>query len=72
MKPALGLAVAFALGFACRALGIPSPAPPVLVGALLVVAMTLGYAAVDRRLAHRPAAHAVNCAGPSGRMAGEE
>jgi len=47
MKPALGIAVGFALGFACRLLGIPSPAPPVLSGALLVFAMTVGYVTVD-------------------------
>jgi XapX domain-containing protein len=47
MKPVLGIAVGFALGFACRLLGIPSPAPPVLSGALLVFAMTIGYVTVD-------------------------
>ena len=43
MKAVIGLALAFALGFACRAFGIPSPAPPVIMGALFVVAMTAGY-----------------------------
>ena len=28
MKPLIGIVLAFALGFACRAFGIPSPAPP--------------------------------------------
>ena len=65
IKSLLGLAIAFAIGFACRAFGIPSPAPPVLVGALLVVAMTTGYLLVDRLMA-RPAVHAVDCGGPSG------
>jgi XapX domain-containing protein len=65
MKSLLGLALAFAIGFACRAFGIPSPAPPILVGALLVVAMTIGYLLVDRAMA-RPAQHAINCGGPSG------
>jgi XapX domain-containing protein len=65
MKPALGVLVAFAVGFACRWFDIPSPAPPVLTGALLVLAMTLGYAATDRLLATR-AQHAANCAGPTG------
>jgi len=65
VKSLLGLALAFAIGFACRAFGIPSPAPPVIVGALLVVAMTTGYLLVDRFMA-RPAVHAVDCGGPSG------
>jgi XapX domain-containing protein len=64
-KSLLGLALAFAIGFACRAFGIPSPAPPVIVGALLVVAMTTGYLLVDRFMA-RPAVHAADCGGPSG------
>ena len=41
MKSAIGLALAFAVGFICRAFGIPSPAPPVILGALLVMAMTV-------------------------------
>lgn len=65
MKSVIGLSVAFAMGFACRAFGIPSPAPPLILGALLVMAMTVGYIAVDRWMA-RPARHAVNCGGPSG------
>ena len=69
VKSLLGLALAFAIGFACRAFGIPSPAPPVIVGALLVVAMTTGYLLVDRFMA-RPAVHAVDCGGPSGLTAG--
>src|SRR5258708_29982199 len=64
VKSLLGLALAFAIGFACRAFGIPSPAPPVIVGALLVVAMTTGYLLVDRFMA-RPAVHAVDCGGPT-------
>jgi len=65
MKSLLGLALAFAIGFACRAFGIPSPAPPVIVGALLVVAMTIGYLLVDRAL-NGTAKHALDCGGPSG------
>ena len=51
MKFALGFVLALCIGFGCRWLGIPSPAPPVLVGALLVLAMTFGWVAVDRLLA---------------------
>jgi XapX domain-containing protein len=64
-KSILGLALAFAIGFACRAFEIPSPAPPILVGALLVVAMTVGYLLVDRVMA-QSARHAIDCGGPSG------
>lgn len=65
MKSAIGLVLAFAVGFVCRAFGIPSPAPPVILGALLVMAMTVAYTGVDRWMA-RPARNAVNCGGPSG------
>jgi XapX domain-containing protein len=65
MKAIIGLFLAFAIGLACRAFGIPSPAPPLIFGALLVMAMTVGYIAVDRWMA-RPARNAINCAGPSG------
>ena len=47
MKSMIGVVLAFALGFACRAFGIPSPAPPLILGALLVMTMTIGYIAVD-------------------------
>jgi XapX domain-containing protein len=65
MKSALGIVVAFAVGLACRVLDIPSPAPPALTGALLVLAMTVGYTLADRVMATR-ALHSNNCAGPSG------
>jgi XapX domain-containing protein len=65
MKSAIGLVLAFAIGFVCRAFAIPSPAPPAILGALLVMAMTVGYTAVDRWMA-RPARNAINCGGPSG------
>ncbi len=67
MKSVAGLVVAFCIGILCRTFGIPSPAPPVLVGALLVVAMTLGYIIMDRLMTHKPATQKDNCGGPSGR-----
>jgi XapX domain-containing protein len=69
-KTLLGVAVAFGLGLVCRVFDIPSPAPPVLTGALLVLAMTLGYAATDR-LMRRPSAQHDKCAGPSGVVKGD-
>jgi XapX domain-containing protein len=71
MKAALGIAIALATGFVCRALGIPAPAPPALIGALLVTAMTVGYVLTDRCMTTR-AAQSHNCAGPSGRGAPTE
>jgi XapX domain-containing protein len=47
----LGLVMAFGIGAFCRWVDIPSPAPPKLVGALLVVAMTIGFLVTDGLLA---------------------
>jgi XapX domain-containing protein len=65
---ALGLLLGLAIGALCRWLGIPSPAPPVLAGALLVVAMTLGYVGTDRWFATREAKHRHLCGGPDGSL----
>ena len=66
-KSIIGLTLGFGIGLGCSLLSIPVPAPPVLVGALLVVAMTLGYTLTDRFLARqRPNRQAENCGGPSG------
>ena len=67
MKLMLGLLLGLAIGFGCRWLGIPVPAPPVLQGALLVVAMTAGYQLADRWLARRASRHRRHCGGPTGR-----
>jgi len=67
-KIALGLLLGLAIGALCRSIGIPSPAPPVLAGALLVVAMTLGYIATDRWFAKREALHRHLCGGPDGSL----
>ena len=66
MKVVLGLLLGLAIGAVCRYLVIPLPAPPVLTGALLVVAMTLGYIAADRWLGLREARHKHLCGGPNG------
>lgn len=66
MKTLSGFLIALAIGIVCRLAGLPLPAPPVLLGALLVLSMTLGYVAVDRWLASRPASQRARCGGPSG------
>jgi XapX domain-containing protein len=71
MKVLIGAIVAFCVGAGCRFFDIPVPSPPVLPGALLVVAMTLGYTVTDRTL-HRTSHIATTkhlCGGPSGATA---
>jgi len=43
----IGVFLGLGIGAACRWLDIPLPAPPKLVGALLVVAMTAGFVVAD-------------------------
>jgi XapX domain-containing protein len=66
LKVALGLVLGVLIGGLCRLFDVPSPAPSVLTGALLVVAMTAGYVATDRWLARRAPQHRDQCAGPDG------
>jgi XapX domain-containing protein len=47
MSEALGLLLGVAIGVACRWFDLPLPAPPRIVGALLVVAMSLGFIGTD-------------------------
>lgn len=67
MKVVLGLALGFAIGFFCRYLGVPVPAPPVLHGAILVVSMTLGFLLADRVASQRAHTTRKLCAGPTGK-----
>ncbi len=66
MKTAIGLAIAFAIGAACRWFELPVPAPPKLLGALLIMAITLGYGFADR-FAARSAGNAVHAVERPGR-----
>lgn len=66
LKLGIGIVLGLGIGLGCRWLGIPAPAPPVIEGALLVVAMTAGYEIADRWLATRSAQHRANCGGPTG------
>ncbi len=72
MKIAIGLVLAFAIGVICRLAGIPVPAPPAIVGALLVVAMTAGYLITGRYASKRPNKHEHLCGGPTGTVATKE
>lgn len=44
---AAGILLGLAIGAGCRWFDVPLPAPPRLAGALLVVAMTLGFVGTD-------------------------
>ena len=66
VKIFLGLLLGVAIGVVCRLVALPLPAPPLLTGALLVVAMTLGYMAMDHVANLRPAKHRKDCGGPTG------
>ena len=50
MASILGILLGFGIGLGCRILDLPLPAPPKLVGALLVVAMTGGFLITDLAL----------------------
>lgn len=47
MNEVIGLLLGCVIGAACRWFDVPVPAPPRIAGALLVVAMTLGFMATD-------------------------
>jgi XapX domain-containing protein len=68
MKFMIGLVVSFAVGFGCRYFDIPVGSPAVLPGALLVLAMTLGYSSTDTLLKrqNRLATTTHLCGGPTG------
>jgi XapX domain-containing protein len=55
-KSLLGLLLGLIIGAGCRALDIPVPSPPKLMGALLVLSITVGYVAVDHLLGGADAA----------------
>jgi XapX domain-containing protein len=44
---ALGILVALAIGAVVRLLRLPIPSPPTIVGALMVLGLTVGYLAMD-------------------------
>ncbi len=71
MKFIIGLAISFAVGVGCRYFDIPVGSPAVVPGALLVLAMTMGYASTDTMLnrRNRLATTSHLCGGPTGAVA---
>lgn len=69
MKLLIGIAMSFAVGAFCRYFDIPVGSPPVIPGAVLVVAITLGYSSTDKLLSHRTATTKHMCGGPTGETA---
>ena len=70
MKILIGLVLSFVIGAGCRYFDIPAASPPVIPGALIVLAMTLGYSSMDRLIVNKnPKAVATTehlCGGPTG------
>jgi XapX domain-containing protein len=52
----IGILLGFLIGASCRWFDLPLPAPPRIVGALLVVAMTVGFLGTDMALVQWSAA----------------
>jgi XapX domain-containing protein len=68
MKILFGMIISFLVGVGCRYFDIPVPSPPVIPGALLVLAMTIGYSGTNAFLNSRGklATTAHLCGGPTG------
>lgn len=68
MKIVIGFVLSFLIGAGCRYFDIPAASPPVIPGALIVLAMTLGYTSMDRVLFRkdRVATTKHYCGGPTG------
>lgn len=71
IKMSVAIVLCLMIGAACRWFDIPVPSPPKLAGALLVLAMTVGYMATDRIIAAKfsskgPAVSREMCGGPTG------
>src|ERR1700683_2354753 len=65
---AIGFVLSFLIGAGCRYFNTPAASPPVIPGALIVLAMTLGYTSMDKVLIRKkdhgaPTKHL--CGGPT-------
>ena len=68
MKIVIGFILSFIIGAGCRYFDIPAASPPVIPGALIVLAMTLGYSSMDRVLTKKNQVATTKhlCGGPTG------
>ena len=68
MKIVIGFILSFIIGAGCRYFDIPAASPPVIPGALIVLAMTLGYSSMDRVLTKKNQVATTRhlCGGPTG------
>jgi XapX domain-containing protein len=68
MRFLIGLVISFAVGAGCRYFDIPVPSPPVIPGALLVLAMAMGYSSTNTVLNRRSKLATTThlCGGPTG------
>jgi XapX domain-containing protein len=68
IRIAIGFVLSFIIGAGCRYFDIPAASPPVIPGALIVLAMTLGYSSMDRVLVRKNqvATTKHSCGGPTG------
>jgi len=71
IKIILGFVLALLIGAGCRWFDIPVPSPPKILGAMLVVAMAVGYTVTDKLIASKftakgPATRQNICGGPTG------
>ena len=68
VKIAIGFVLSFIIGAGCSYFDIPAASPPVIPGALIVLAMTLGYSSMDKVLIRKNQAAITRhlCGGPTG------
>jgi len=68
IRIAIGFVLSFVIGAGCRYFDIPAASPPVIPGALIVLAMTLGYSSMDRIVSRKERVATTRhlCGGPTG------
>ena len=68
IRIAIGFVLSFEIGAGCRYFDIPAASPPVIPGALIVLAMTLGYTSMDRIVSRKERVATTKrlCGGPTG------